>query len=181
MKDFLMQRRWSWLASGLALGLCFFLAVAFVKPIGVSTQFVIFDAILWDAVSDEIIVSDPAAKNGYSSPNAYLNTSGGKYAKNAAEPLNYSFVFVLAMVLGGFVANKMSREKSPSDDAAIPPVWSQRFGDAAWKRHLGSFLGGLIVLYGARLAGGCDGANRVEGGDGGGGGRSKGSKGGARV
>jgi len=41
MKDFFYQRQWNWKVSGIALGLAFLLAVVLVKPIGVSTQFVI--------------------------------------------------------------------------------------------------------------------------------------------
>ncbi len=36
---------WNWKIGGIALGLIFFAAVALVKPIGVSTQFVILDGI----------------------------------------------------------------------------------------------------------------------------------------
>ena len=39
---------------------------------------------------------------GYTSTNAYMAKSGGKYAKSAADPLNYSFIFVLAMAVGAF-------------------------------------------------------------------------------
>lgn len=70
------------------LGLVFFAAVLLVKPIGVSTQFVILDGIIADAVSPDFITQ---TDDGYSSTNAYMAKSGGKYAKNAANPLNYSF------------------------------------------------------------------------------------------
>ena len=67
----------NWKLGGLLLGGVFFLAVLLVKPIGVSTQFVILDGILWDAANPDIVVVDETAKSGYSSPNAYLNKSGG--------------------------------------------------------------------------------------------------------
>ena len=38
--------------------------------------------------------------DGYTSTNAYMAKSDGKYAKSAANPLNYSFIFVLAMAVG---------------------------------------------------------------------------------
>jgi len=87
---------------GLLLGAVFFLAVLLVKPIGVSTQFVILDGILWNAVSPTAVTE--TAEGGYTSSNAYLAKSDGKYAKSVANPLNYSFVFVLAMALGGFLS-----------------------------------------------------------------------------
>ena len=42
MNKLLTQTQWNWLTSGVALGVTFLLAVLLVKPIGVSTQFVIF-------------------------------------------------------------------------------------------------------------------------------------------
>ncbi|MGB1216047.1 MAG: hypothetical protein ACPG4X_21985, partial [Pikeienuella sp.] len=92
----------NWKTGGFALGLVFFLAVLLVKPIGVSTQFVILDGILWDAVDGSVVTQ--ADDGSYTSTNAYLAKSGGKYAKNVANPLNYSFVFVVAMVVGGAIS-----------------------------------------------------------------------------
>jgi len=45
----------NWKLGGLALGLVFFAAVLLVKPIGVSTQFVILDGILWNAVNPDVV------------------------------------------------------------------------------------------------------------------------------
>ena len=154
MSNFILQKQWNWFASGVALGIAFLLCVALVKPIGVSTQFVILDGILWDAISDEVVVESSSNKSGYSSPNAYLNKSGGKYAKNVANPMNYSFVFVVAMVLGGFVAGRLQSGKREKESSSIPQVWKNRFGDSIIKRYLATFVGGLLVLFGSRLAGG---------------------------
>ncbi|MEN8198766.1 MAG: YeeE/YedE thiosulfate transporter family protein [Thermodesulfobacteriota bacterium] len=163
MVNFLLQKQWNWLASGIMLGIAFLLCVALVKPIGVSTQFVILDGIIWDAVSSDVVVEDSNAKKGYSSPNAYLNKSGGKYAKSVAKPMNYSFIFVLAMVLGGFVASRLQAEKSDKESLIAPPVWQESFGNSASKRYLAAFLGGVLVLYGSRLAGGCTSGHMMSG------------------
>ena len=163
VSNFLFLRQWNWLASGIALGIAFLLCVALVKPIGVSTQFVILDGILWDVISDDVVVEDASAKKGYSSPNAYLNKSGGKYAKNVAQPMNYSFVFVLAMILGGFVAARLQSDKDEKESLSIPPVWKDNFGDSPGKRYLATFLGGLLVLFGSRLAGGCTSGHMMSG------------------
>ncbi len=152
----------SWKTGGVLLGLVFFLAVLLVKPIGVSTQFVIFDGILWDIVSPEVVVPAPDAKSGYASPNAYLNKSGGSYAKSVSEPLNYSFVFVIAMLVGAFLSAKL-RGGVKSEDRQMPPVWRENFGDDVWKRYLAAFASGFIVLYGARLAGGCTSGHMMSG------------------
>jgi len=151
-----------WKAGGLALGLVFFLAVALVKPIGVSTQFVILDGILWDAAVPTVVVPSEDAKSGYSSTNPYLDKSGGKYAKNVANPLNYSFVFVIAMMVGAFVS-AILRGGVARDERAMPPVWRANFGDSVGKRYVATFFAGFLVLYGARLAGSCTSGHMMSG------------------
>ncbi|MFT7144918.1 MAG: hypothetical protein ACI8QY_000976, partial [bacterium] len=48
----------------LMLGGVFLLAVWLVKPIGVSTQFVIADGIVWDAINPEIVTVNESTKSG---------------------------------------------------------------------------------------------------------------------
>lgn len=149
----------NWKTGGLLLGLVFFAAVLLVKPIGVSTQFVIFDAILGDIATPDLITQ---TEDGYTSSNAYLAKSGGKYAKNAANPLNYSFVFVLAMMVGAFGSARL-RGGVRADERKLPAIWYANYGDTPIKRYAVTFLGGFIVLYGARLAGGCTSGHMMSG------------------
>ncbi len=148
-----------WKIGGVALGFVFFLAVLLVKPIGVSTQFVIFDAIIWNAVDDTIITKDDEGK--YTSTNAYLAKSGGKYAKSASNPLNYSFVFVLAMMVGGAISG-LGR-KQVMKERRVPAIWAANFGDSIAKRYVAVWIGGFIVIYGARMAGGCSSGHMMSG------------------
>jgi len=161
MKNILLQKQWGWKTSGAALALAFLLATILVKPIGVSTQFVIVDGLIWNAISSTIVKEDASAKKGYSSPNAYLNKSGGKYAKSVANPRNYSFIFVLAMVLGGLIAAQLQTNRPKR--AVMPEVWKDRFGAAPWKRYLAVFIAGFLTLIGARLAGGCTSGHMMSG------------------
>ncbi len=148
-----------WRIGGVALGLVFLLAVTLVKPIGVSTQFVILDGIIGDAVNAELVTK---TEEGYTSTNAYLAKSNGKYAKNVANPLNYSFVFVVAMAIGAAVSAKL-RGGIDKAERAVPEVWRANFGDSAAKRYGAAFIGGFIVLFGARLAGGCTSGHMMSG------------------
>lgn len=163
MKNLIYQRQWNWLTSGIALGIVFLLAVTLVKPIGVSTQFVILDGMVWDIFSNEVTTKNSDSKSGYSSANAYLNKSGGKYAKNIANPLNYSFIFVLAMIAGGFIATKLQSNEESHKTPTLPPVWHNRFGNSSSKRYLATFSGGVLILFGARLAGGCTSGHMMSG------------------
>lgn len=158
-----MEKQWSWIKGGLALGAVFLIAVWLVKPIGVSTQFVIFDGIVWNIFSDDLIKENKNAKEGYSSTNPYLDKSGGKYAKNIANPLNYSFIFVVSMLLGGVLSALLQKLKLSEKNRVAPEVWRNRFGNEPAKRYLYAFIGGVLVLYGARLAGGCTSGHMMSG------------------
>lgn len=149
----------NWKSGGLLLGIVFFLAVALVKPIGVSTQFVILDGILWNAVSPGAVTE---TADGFTSENAYLAKSGGKYAAAVADPLNYGFVFVLAMMAGAALS-VWQRGWPDRDERTMPALWRANHGDGAAKRYAVAFLGGFIVLYGARLAGGCTSGHMMSG------------------
>ncbi len=150
----------NWKIGGLLLGLVFFAAVLLVKPIGVSTQFVILDGLLVDTVNPNFVTTTD--EGGYTSSNAYLAKSNGKYAKSVSNPLNYSFVFVIAMMIGGLVSAKM-RGGISSTERQIPALWRANFGDSPAKRYAAAFLGGFVVLYGARLAGGCTSGHMMSG------------------
>lgn len=149
----------NWKTGGLLLGLVFFAAVLLVKPIGVSTQFVILDGIVADAVNPALVTQ---TDDGFTSTNAYLAKSKGKYAKAVSNPLNYSFIFVLAMAVGGFLSVR-ARGGLETAERSIPALWRANFGNSPAKRYAMTFLGGFIVLYGARLAGGCTSGHMMSG------------------
>lgn len=150
----------NWKMGGVALGLVFFAAVLLVKPIGVSTQFVIFDGILWDAINPGVITQ--TAEGAFESTNAYLAKSDGKYAKAVATPINYSFVFVLAVLVGAFFSSFLRKGVS-GNEKMMPAIWRANFGDSVAKRFALAFASGFLVLYGARLAGGCTSGHMMSG------------------
>ncbi|SMR83174.1 hypothetical protein SAMN04488030_3085 [Aliiroseovarius halocynthiae] len=149
----------NWKIGGVALGLVFFLAVLLVKPIGVSTQFVILDGIVADIVNPDTVTK---TDEGFTSTNAYLAKSNGKYAKSVANPMNYSFIFVVAMMVGAFLS-AMMRGGNGADENKLPAIHYDNFGDTPMKRYAIAFVGGVIVLYGARLAGGCTSGHMMSG------------------
>ena len=46
----------------------------------------------------------------------------------------------------------------------VPEVWRERFGPSVAKRFIAAFLGGVVIMYGARLAGGCTSGHGISGG-----------------
>jgi len=45
----------------------------------------------------------------------------------------------------------------------VPATWSQQFGDSAPMRLVAAFLGGIIIMFGARMAGGCTSGHGISG------------------
>ena len=160
-----MNSSWGWLKSGIILGAVFLLAVAMVKPIGVSTQYVIADCFIFCKLDPSLAkeTTDTDGNKTYSSSNAYLNKSGGKYAKNSLNIANYGFIFVIAMFIGGFLAAQMGGPKVEKEESWIPHVWRENLGSSWIKRMIGAFASGFFILMGSRLAGGCTSGHMMSG------------------
>ncbi|MGQ9920897.1 MAG: YeeE/YedE thiosulfate transporter family protein [Desulfobacca sp.] len=66
--------------------------------------------------------------------------------------IDWQWVFVVGILLGALLS-------SWSDGSfrwqAVPNMWAARFGPAKGPRAAAAFLGGLVAIIGARLAGGC--------------------------
>ena len=79
----------------------------------------------------------------------YFTTSEGKYGPSSLP--NWQLMFVLGIIIGGFVASKLSGDFKFQ---AVPNMWRERFGPSPLKRGVVAFIGGTVALIGARLAGG---------------------------
>lgn len=156
-----MKINQNWLSSGMMLGIAFLAAIWLIKPVGVSTQFVIVDGIVWNTFSPKLITE--AEDGTIESTNAYLNKGGGKYASLIKKPFNYGLVFVVFMIFGGFLSGRFSKHSVIIGHRFYPKVWRRRFGESKKKRYWIVFLSGFIVLFGARLAGGCTSGHMMSG------------------
>jgi len=66
-------------------------------------------------------------------------------------PGSWLMAFVIGMAIGGFIAGRTF--SVPVRD--VPQLWEKRFGKSRVKRFAATFAGGFLILFGARLAGGC--------------------------
>ena len=80
----------SWKVAGLLLGLLVITATALVKPFGVSTQYVVTDAIVLHSVAP-----------GATESNEYLN----KYGQKEEWGVGYGWMLVLGMFLGSGISS----------------------------------------------------------------------------
>jgi hypothetical protein len=120
------------------------LAVALVQPIGVSTQYAVLDGVLLHALL-------PAVAN--QSPYLVETAEGWTLA-------TYEFMFVLGIPLGAFAAAWTTGRFSTR---LVPAEWANRFGPSPGPRLVWAFLGGFLLLFGARFGGGCTSGHMISG------------------
>lgn len=139
----------SWKAAGISLGLLLTLATALVQPLGVSTQFVVTDAAVAHKVAPE-----------FAEKNQYLT----KYGEASDWGIGYGWMLVFGMFVGGGICAQLFRKKQPAaDKGSMPAMWAQNFGSSHAKRFVAAFLGGVLLLFGARMAGGCTSGHMISG------------------
>ncbi|MDA0978274.1 MAG: YeeE/YedE thiosulfate transporter family protein [Proteobacteria bacterium] len=139
----------SWKVAGVALGLLLTLATFLVSPLGVSTQFVVTDAMVTHQIAPQ-----------FAEANAYL----AKYGEKENWGIGYGWMLVFGMLVGGGVTAALLRSRQPEQDqGSMPPMWQARFGPSRMKRFTAAFAGGALLLFGARLAGGCTSGHMISG------------------
>ena len=81
------------------------------------------------------------------------------WAKNVPA-WDYGTLFLLGTFIGALLDALLARSWKVE---IVPAVWRERFGPSVAKRMLAAFLGGVLTLYGARLAGGCTSGHGISG------------------
>ncbi|MDC0802144.1 YeeE/YedE thiosulfate transporter family protein [Clostridium paraputrificum] len=154
----------NWIKGAIVLGFSFFIAILLVKPIGVSTQFSVLSGIVHTAVDSDVIVEDSSRETGYKSSNAYYDKSEGKLAKSIKNPLNYDFIFVLSIPVGGYLGYLLfSRKKKNEEDNNVESCVLDDNKKSFIRKYVPSFIGGFLLLYGARMADGCTSGHMMSG------------------
>jgi hypothetical protein len=77
--------------------------------------------------------------------------AGKEHYQLIPGPGSWLMSFVVGMAIGGFIAGRTFSRKVED----IPGIWIDRFGDSRIKRYGATFLGGFLILFSSRLAGGC--------------------------
>jgi uncharacterized protein len=113
------------------------------SPIGITTAL----SQISGGVATPILGSEAVAKNAY-------------WAKNLFQ-LDYGSLFLAGTMLGGLLSALLAGSWKLE---SVPAVWGDRFGASVTKRYIAAFAGGLIAMYGARLANGCTSGNGISGG-----------------
>ena len=74
--------------------------------------------------------------------------------------VDWQMLFVVGILFGALASSKGDRSFRGE---RVPPIWSDRFGPSVRRRAMGAFLGGVVAMFGARLAGGCPSGHGLSG------------------
>ena len=91
---------------------------------------------------------------------AKRHTESLAYFKDNPPRVGWGFVFVLSIIVGASIAAVTGGEFV---NEWLPPMWVARFGDSIALRAGVAFGGGILMAFGARLAGGCTSGHGISG------------------
>jgi hypothetical protein len=131
--NFLKKVQWSPYVAGALIGVVSWFSVLTAdKYLGVSTTFVRTIGMV-----ENIFVPDRVAAMPY-------------FMKE--KPLiDWQWMEVLGILIGAFISAKCSGDFKRK---FVPPMWETRFGPSRLKRWVAAFSGGVILMFGARMADG---------------------------
>lgn len=134
---------WSPYLVGALIGVLSMLTFYFSnKPLGASTAYARVAGMLGNAVAPR-------------------HTSSLKYFQDNKPAVDWEVMLVAGAILGGFLAAWTGGEFAME---GLPPMWAARFGqDSLVPRLASALLGGVLVAFGARLAGGCTSGHGISG------------------
>jgi uncharacterized protein len=134
---------WSPYVAGAGIGLLVLLTMYFSKkPVGASSAYATAAGLIGKAVAPR-------------------HTAKLKYYKENPPRLDWELIFVGATILGAFLAAMHGGELTRR---WLPPMWVDRFGEnSLWLRCIIALFGGVLMSFGARMAGGCTSGHGISG------------------
>ena len=82
------------------------------------------------------------------------------YWKRHTPRWDYATLFLVGTFLGALASTFIQRSFHIE---TVPQLWQERFGSSKPKRLAAAFVGGILTLYGARMAGGCTSGHGISG------------------
>jgi len=148
--NLLNRPRWSPYLVGALIGVLSWVTFATMgKALGTSTSVVQATGVI-----ERVVAPEHADKT------AYL----AKYIGTRDDPkpwFEWQFALVVMLPVGAWLASRMG---GTTHREFVPELWASRFGNSKAKRYLGAAAGGAIMIFGARMAGGCTSGHGVSGG-----------------
>lgn len=94
-----------------------------------------------------------------------LLEDGARHAGYYADPqrgpkLDWEWTLVVGVLVGAWVSARWSGDRTKE---AVPALWRDRFGASAPLRFAAAFVGGAVMMFGARMAQGCTSGHAITG------------------
>lgn len=142
MKNPLTSKSWSPYAVGVAIGmLSWFTFLSADHALGVSTAFETTAALSLTSASPE-----QAQEN--------------RFFVEHTPQIDWQWMLVIGVFFGSLASSLLSGDR---ETLTVPPLWQSRFGPSGVKRLIVAFLGGMVMIFGARLASGCTSGHAISG------------------
>lgn len=74
--------------------------------------------------------------------------------------IDWQFMLVIGIFIGALVSSLTDKSFKLE---GVPPKWAERFGPSIGKRAFGAVIGGVVAMFGARLADGCPSGHGLSG------------------
>lgn len=146
--NFLHARAWSPYLVGALIGLLSWFSFATAdRPIGITTAFENSAALVQKAVAPEQARQNPLFDD--------------RAKENKSPKIEWEWMLVLGVLGGAYASSRLSGDRQTGPH--VPALWRWRFGDSPGKRYLGAFLGGMVMMIGARIAQGCTSGHGISG------------------
>jgi uncharacterized membrane protein YedE/YeeE len=143
----LNARKWNPYLVGVGIGvLSWIVFLTMDRSLGTSSSFVHAAGLVASVVSPKEL-----------SDNAYL----AKEITAKSPMFDWQVFLVLGVMLGAYASSHLSGDTSKE---RVPGLWAWRFGGKVPVRYAAAFVGGVVMLFGARLAGGCTSGHAISGG-----------------
>lgn len=140
---FLTRKSWSPYAVGAGIGVLSWIAFASADhPIGITTAFETTAAFL-GKVAFPAMIHHQYFQEAEKSPS-----------------IDWEWMLVIGVFVGSYLSSKLSGDRT---NEAVPPLWKWRFGGSRVTRFLWAFVGGALMMVGARLAKGCTSGHAISG------------------
>ena len=147
MDNPITRKSWSPYVVGAAIGVLSWFAFATAdKPLGITTAF-----------ENTAALVEKAAIPNFEATNVYYEAK----AKQGKSPkIDWEWMLVLGVFLGALLSATLSGDRTTE---SVPGLWRRRFGGSVPKRLAAAFLGGGLMMFGARLAQGCTSGHGISG------------------
>jgi len=140
--EWLRLEQWSPYAAGIGIGvLSWFAFLLSDKPLACSTSFTRTGGMIEKLFKGKKVEENP-------------------YYREFAPKIDWQWMLVLGVLIGAFVSSKLSGQFQFS---WVPSRWEALAGNSPFSRWGTALIGGVIMGFGARWAGGCTSGHGISG------------------